>query len=514
MRTKIVFFSFCVLSFIIGDAHALMWNDPGITPVQSISDHRWRDANTGRLINVTGMPGVGANVQNTPNVTSTGISYTTTATNPGITYSTSTTGAPQMQNAGAMLPAVATAVPQGNTNTAGTAATPNTTPQTNPATANRPQTPNTGNTVPPATAPVTNNAANAANNAAGTAATPNAAPQTNPATANRPQTPNAGNTVPPARAPVTNNAANNTAGTAQNATPQTNTAGNTQNPPPANATNNAANSGARAPRVRSNWSNMTTGAKVGAALGVAGGAAGIYASTTGKDEHDGWDIAGGAASGAIAGASIGSIFPGIGTALGAGIGAIIGGLIPGSKVFSETDCLRDPVTGLYTCCNTAIQKGERQVPIGGYMFCGVDDQNGSNVALPPGVRQCLQGKIKDESTWSDQGKKWYEGGLWVNDFWQPECVVKYCSTPPTQGIEAYIEYIPDTQKFCWEWDCIDGYTRSGNTCVNASTNSTANPYTNPGNPNANQYDELIKQLQIQRDMILQECGNVLNNTII
>ena len=423
MHTKIVFFSFCVLSFIIGDAHALMWNDPGITPVQSISDHRWRDANTGRLINVTGMPGVGANVQNTPNVTSTGISYTTNATNPGITYSTSTTGAPQMQNAGAMLPAVATAVPQGNTNAAGTAATPNTAPQTN-------------------------------------------------------------------------------------------TAGNTQNPPPVNATNNAASSGARPPRVRSNWSNMTTGAKVGAALGVAAGAAGIYASTTGKDEHDGWDIAGGAASGAIAGATIGSIFPGIGTALGAGIGAIFGGLIPGSKVFSETDCLRDPVTGLYTCCNTAIQKGERQVPIGGYMFCGVDDQNGSNVALPPGVRQCLQGKIKDESTWSDQGKKWYEGGLWVNDFWQPECVVKYCSTPPTQGIEAYIEYIPDTQKFCWEWDCIDGYTRSGNTCVNASTNSTANPYTNPGNPNANQYDELIKQLQIQRDMILQECGNVLNNTII
>ena len=493
MHTKIVFFSFCVLSFIIGDAHALMWNDPGITPVQSISDHRWRDANTGRLINVTGMPGVGANVQNTPNVTSTGISYTTTATNPGITYSTSTTGAPQsyttnatnpgityststtgapqMQNAGAMLPAVATAVPQGNTNAAGTAATPNAAPQTNPATANRPQTPNTGNTVPPATVPVTNNAANTANNTAGTAATPNTAPQTN-------------------------------------------TAGNTQNPPPTNATNNAASSGARPPRVRSNWSNMTTGAKVGAALGIAGGAAGIYASTTGKDEHDGWDIAGGAASGAIAGATIGSIFPGIGTALGAGIGAIFGGLIPGSKVFSETDCLRDPVTGLYTCCNTAIQKGERQVPIGGYMFCGVDDQNGSNVALPPGVRQCLQGKIKDESTWSDQGKKWYEGGLWVNDFWQPECVVKYCSTPPTQGIEAYIEYIPDTQKFCWEWDCIDGYTRSGNTCVNASTNSTANPYTNPGNPNANQYDELIKQLQIQRDMILQECGNVLNNTII
>ena len=57
MHRQIIAFSLLSLFAISGTAFALNWNDPGVTPVQSISDHRWRDAATGRLINVTGMPG-------------------------------------------------------------------------------------------------------------------------------------------------------------------------------------------------------------------------------------------------------------------------------------------------------------------------------------------------------------------------------------------------------------------------------------------------------------------------
>ena len=269
--------------FVNSGANALMWNDPGVIPVQSISDHRWRDANTGRLINVTGMP----------------------------------------------------------------------------------------NAVPvPAPTP--------------SAPTPGPAPAPSGPTTSAPST--------------------------------------------------------TAPKPRTNWSSMSRGAKVGAALGIAGGAAGVYASTAGQGEHSGWNVAGGAASGAIAGASVGSIFPVIGTGIGAAAGAIIGGLISGSQVFSETDCLYDPVTGAFTCCNTVFNKGERQANIGDYMFCGVE-QNGTNVIAAPGVRQCLQGKKKDESTWSDTAAGWWNG-LWKDDFWQPECVARYCteSGEPAKGIDAYIEY--------------------------------------------------------------------------
>lgn len=343
-----VFFATVALLFVADDANALMWNDPGVTPVQSISDHRWRDANTGRLINVTGMPN----------------------------------------------------------------ATPTPTP-----------TP----TLTPSLAP-----------------TPSPAPSSS------------GTTTP-----------------------------------------------------RTNWGSMSKAARAGAALGIAGGAAGVYASTAGQGEHSGWNVAGGAASGAIAGASIGSIFPVIGTGIGAAAGAVIGGLISGSQLFSETDCLYDPVTGIFTCCNTVFNQGERQANIGDYMFCGVE-QDGTNVIAAPGVRQCLQGKMKDESTWSDTAAGWWDG-MWVDDFWQPECVARYCteSGAPAEGIESYIEYIPDTTNYCWNWDCVSGYTRSGNTCIAASTNEPVNPYTTPESPNANPYDVLIQQLQQYRTNIIRMCGHML-----
>lgn len=384
MRKTVIFFFILSLMFVNSGANALMWNDPGVIPVQSISDHRWRDANTGRLINVTGMP----NVNPTP----------TPAPTPSPTPPPSSAAAPSP--------------------------TPTPTP------------------------------------------TPTSSPTSAPSSA-----PAASSTSAPSSAP---------------SSPSTTT-------------------------PRTNWGSMTRGAKAGAALGIAGGVAGVYASTAGQGEHSGWNVAGGAASGAIAGASVGSIFPVIGTGIGAAAGAIIGGLISGSQVFSETDCLYDPVTGAFTCCNTVFNKGERQANIGDYMFCGVE-QNGTNVIAAPGVRQCLQGKMKDESTWSDTAAGWWDG-LWKDDFWQPECVARYCteSGEPAKGIEAYIEYIPDTTNYCWNWGCISGYTRSGNTCVVASTNQLVNPYTTPENPTTNQYDELINRLQSLRQNLVNRCGYMLGN---
>ena len=260
---------------------------------------------------------------------------------------------------------------------------------------------------------------------------------------------------------------------------------------------------------------MSRGARIGTGIGIVAGTAGVVTSGLGNQEHGAGNVVGGALSGAAAGASVGSLIaPGLGTAIGAGVGALAGALYPAAKVFSETDCLRDPVTGAYTCCNTAFNKGDRVVPIGGFMFCGAEDGSQNT---PFQVRQCLQGKPKDESTWTDQGKKWYEGGMWVDDFWAPECTVRFCNTAPAQGIENYIIPVQDTTNFCWDWQCIDGYERSGDTCViaggggNGTTGGApVTPYTNPTNPTADQYDELIKRLQLQRQLILQECGYMVN----
>ena len=421
MYKTFILFSILSLMFINSSATALMWNDPGVIPVQSISDHRWRDANTGRLINVTGMP----NVNPTPTPASTPTPATTSS--PTRTPSPATASSP--------------------------------TPTPTPATTSTP-TPTPG----PAPAP---------------SGTTTSAPTPGPA---------------PAPSGPTTSAPTPTPGPA---------------PAPSGPTTSAPST--TAPKPRTNWSSMSRGAKAGAALGIAGGVAGVYASTAGQGEHSGWNVAGGAASGAIAGASVGSIFPVIGTGIGAAAGAIIGGLISGSQVFSETDCLYDPVTGAFTCCNTVFNKGERQANIGDYMFCGVE-QNGTNVIAAPGVRQCLQGKKKDESTWSDTAAGWWDG-LWKDDFWQPECVARYCteSGEPAKGIEAYIEYIPDTTNYCWNWGCISGYTRSGNTCVVASTNQPVNPYTTPENPTTNQYDELINRLQNLRQNLVNRCGYMLGN---
>lgn len=371
MRIKIIAFSLLSLVAISNDVFALNWNDPDVIPVQSISDHRWRDAVTGQFINVSGMP-------------------TTTTPTPTPTPST----------------------PVAPTTTTPTVPTPST-----------PTTPST---------PV---------------------------------------------APT----------------------GPTSSPSFVSG-------------VRTNWGNLSATQKLGVAAGAVGGAVGIYAATAGQDEHSGWNVAGGAASGVALGASVGSVIPGVGTAIGAGIGAVVGGLFAGSQLFSETDCLHDPVTGKFTCCNTAFNKGERQAQIGDYMFCGAEQSDGTNKILPPGVRQCLQGKMKDESSWSDTAASWWDG-LWKDDFWQPECTTRFCPSVemPKEGIEAYITYTPDTNNYCWTWECVEGYKRSGDTCISTTNanNQPVKPYTTPESPDANPYDVLIQRIQAQRAGIIQRCGYMM-----
>lgn len=249
---------------------------------------------------------------------------------------------------------------------------------------------------------------------------------------------------------------------------------------------------------------MSNTAKAATVAGVVAGAAMIYQGTSGQDEHSGWDVATGAAGGATAGAAIGSVIPGVGTAIGAGIGAAVGGVISGSQLFSETDCLHDPITGKFTCCNTVFNQGERQVNIGGYMFCGVE-KDGKIQAIAPGVRQCLQGTSDKELGWWDS--------LWEDDSWTPECTPRFCNgeTEPAAGTTNFVDWIPDTSNICWKWKCKGEYVRQGNTCV-----SSGNGAGNDGIPaqeyNDGLYDALIQRIEALRQQIIKDCGQIMSTS--
>ena len=298
--------------YIFNDCFALMWNDPGVNPVQSIHDQRWRDANTGRFINTQGMPGVVA-------------------------------------------------------------------PTATPA---------------PAPAP-----------------TPTPGP-----------TPTGGGSGGGTGGGSASGSGGSSAGGSSSGT----SAGTTTTP-------------------AKGWKGMSKGAKVGTALTAVSGAAMVYSGTAGQQEHDGWDLASGVGGGAMTGAAIGSAVPVIGTAVGTAVGAVVGGLISGSQLFSETDCLYDPMIlneqggPTFTCCNTVFNKGERYAKIGDYMFCDSTNENGQPYA---GVRQCLQGGSDTELSWWD--------GLWEDDAWSANCMPRWCNNNEPPADKTVIT-IADTANFCWKW---------------------------------------------------------------
>lgn len=260
---------------------------------------------------------------------------------------------------------------------------------------------------------------------------------------------------------------------------------------------------------------MSTGAKVAGALGAVAGAAMVYDATSGQQKHSGWDVAEGAGGGLAAGSYIGSlILPGLGTTIGAAVGAAVGGVIAGSQLFSETDCLTDPVTGKFTCCHTAFNKGERYADIGDYMFCVVDAADG--VPAQYGTRQCQQGGS------ATKAEKWYDR-LQLDDAWTPECEYRYCNNDaPKPGFDKYIVHTADTENFCWKWQCADGLVRVGNWCERSkagagaaggvATGNGGNTETEPviTDTSKERYELAIAKIQAQRNRVIRMCG--VNNT--
>lgn len=259
-----------------------------------------------------------------------------------------------------------------------------------------------------------------------------------------------------------------------------------------------------------NASTLSKAGKVaGAALGVASGTAMVVNATSGQEEHSWGDVVQGAIGGGIAAASGAAgvnAFVGVGQlayAITVASGALVGGLVAGSQLFSETDCLYDPITNEFTCCHTQFNQGERYADIGEYMFCSKTQQDGTEAIFKPAVRQCVQGNMNKSDTWTGEKSGWWSG-LWKDDFWAPECEIRICDNVlPQSGIDEYIDYTPDTEHFCWNWGCINGYTRSGNTCVKSDGTSVT--------PKADDYDSLVQKIQAERSRILQECGKYQNS---
>lgn len=263
------------------------------------------------------------------------------------------------------------------------------------------------------------------------------------------------------------------------------------------------------PTVKGHIKGMSTGAKVVGVLGAVGGGVMVAESASGQQQHSGWDVAHGVGGGVWAGASIGSFFPGPGTAIGAAVGAVVGGAIAGSQLISETDCLTDPVTGKFTCCHTAFNKGERYADIGDYMFCVVDATAG--VPAQYGTRQCQQGGSATAHSWWD--------GLWQDDAWTPECEYRYCNNDaPKRGYDNYIVHTADTENFCWKWQCADGLVRVGNWCERskagagavgvASNGNGGNTKTEPvvSDTSNERYELAIAKIQAQRNRVISMCG--------
>lgn len=276
----------------------------------------------------------------------------------------------------------------------------------------------------------------------------------------------------------------------------------------AGAGSTGAGAGATAkPTVKGHIKGMSTGAKVVGVLGAVGGGVMVAESASGQQQHSGWDVAHGVGGGVWAGASIGSFFPGPGTAIGAAVGAVVGGAIAGSQLISETDCLTDPVTGKFTCCHTAFNKGERYADIGDYMFCVVDATAG--VPAQYGTRQCQQGGSATAHSWWD--------GLWQDDAWTPECEYRYCNNDaPKRGYDNYIVHTADTENFCWKWQCANGLVRVGDHCERAkagavgvaSNGNGGNTETEPvvSDTSKERYELAIAKIQAQRNRVISMCG--------
>ena len=297
-------------------------------------------------------------------------------------------------------------------------------------------------------------------------------------TSTTPNVPTSGTAFPSGTTPSSAtppNGTNTGAGTNQAAT-QTG-AGTNQAPTQTGAGTNQSTNQAPANTTPQGWKGMSTAAKVGTAVAGVGGALTVASTVTGKDKHSIGNLFTGAVGGLTTGMAIGTAVPVIGNGVGAIVGTVLGTVIAGSQLFSDTACLHAPETGLSTCCNTAFNKGQRQAQMGEYTFCGVESSECKMTVKRPGVRQCLQGG-------SDKPASWWDG-LWKDDAWAPECVTRYCNGEPPAN--AYVEYIPDTQNFCYNWRLINGDSSV------------------PNDP----YPALIQRIQNEITILQQQCDSLI-----
>lgn len=198
--------------------------------------------------------------------------------------------------------------------------------------------------------------------------------------------------------------------------------------------------------------------KVGGVLSIAAGTMMVWEANAGEGARTGGDLLKAAAGGAMIGMGVASIVPGVGTVIGTVVGAIAGAATVGWQMFSETDCLTDPITNKQTCCNTTT--GDVKRKIGDYMFC--QKKGGGAMAM---VRQCRVGGRSQ----SGSGIGGWFKDLFSDDAWTDDCMERWCTgvTAPPNGLEQYIQYVPDTSKVCWKWECYGGFTfdAAKNKCI-------------------------------------------------
>lgn|GEM_PF-3919549 len=266
--------------------------------------------------------------------------------------------------------------------------------------------------------------------------------------------------------------------------------------------------------TKANWQGMSRGAKWATGLAALGGALMVADSVKGAGPHTWGSVLEGAAGGAMVGGAVASVVPiGITTAVGAAIGAVGGGLMGGSQLFSETDCEHDPRVGVYTCCHTQFNKGERYVDIGGFMFC--DEV--------PKIKFCMQGqyteKVGNRIQQALRDDHWgpciEDPKMWCPGFTKPDAeggVLYDGALKPKQGKNGQRD-----ADVCVFWKCDEGkgYVKSDNKCIPVSEvvedpNNPNNPI-NPVVPNPLSdedflsYGLLISKLKTEQSLIVAQC---------
>lgn len=202
----------------------------------------------------------------------------------------------------------------------------------------------------------------------------------------------------------------------------------------------------------------------GAAMGavaIGTGLYGVYTSTAGTEKATWANVGSGAVSGAATMMGVGALANALpvggqiayGTMVAAG--AVVGAAGALGEMFSETDCERDPVLGVYACCNISKLSNidAYRAEIGDKMFTDTF----------PYVRYCVQGKkeFKEEQPWLI--------GRFLDDHWSKKSEVALCPGYVMPASNEQINIFANNNAavgYCWSWECAgEGKNRKGASCV-------------------------------------------------